>query len=430
MIQGLQNSPSFLIDHFAKALPSRPKKYTAIAEELDPALQRYKKGIDYLSCRLEGPYEKGELHGCVSFIGPFHAMILRENLSGAIVSKGTFDALGNYPKDVFNEHFWKNSETLPKYSLEKTYGQLMDSGNARYTTGFNIIMAQEEPTAIAQMKGRDIWAGLVKEGAGTPQGASWSPFLTSLASGKIINFEEIIMYMDDGLIYADSKEELERNIQSLTKGFKSIGVELQPTKCGYIKENGEWKTDLKILGTSYYHSLDWLFSKTRSGTSKPFPRPDYEQIKQYEKENLIIDKEYENKLNQLEEWCNQEAQGSRTKLLNWIKIQINRIRERGEFSPQPSHIYGKRHNLTGVFLAQTWSKGEERTKSLIKNGILKKVTKLEESKRSSFLKRMHPHYVATPETLSQISTKMVKELLIWQGNKKRTASKKSKQKGP
>jgi hypothetical protein len=86
MITALKESPNFLKEHFKKALPSKPKTYHPISKENDPALTRYEQGMGYLNANIQGPFEKTKFQGYDTFVGSHHALILRPDLSGAIIT--------------------------------------------------------------------------------------------------------------------------------------------------------------------------------------------------------------------------------------------------------------------------------------------------------------------------------------------------------
>jgi hypothetical protein len=123
---------------------------------------------------------------------------------------------------------------------------------------------------------REEWKGLGLEGKGVPQGFSISPFLSTHTLEKAINEDrhlrkQIIMYMDDGVLFARSRQSIERGIQRLKAILGLIGIELAPEKSGFVKENNKWKKDFKFLGLEYLPDEDLFQSKTRNGTQVKFP---------------------------------------------------------------------------------------------------------------------------------------------------------------
>jgi hypothetical protein len=274
-------------------------------------------------------------------------------------------------------------------------------------------------TELDRAKGRDNWAGLGLPGKGTPQGVSWSPYITSLTTGIVANnrHENILMYMDDGLLFAKTKEEMDFFKRKFEEAMTSIGVEIAPNKSGYIKENGIWLKDLKILGTRYDHQLDWLFSSTRSGTVTAMPRPDYKALE----EHLEPSKDAQKAIDLLRIWLNQEeASGSKKGLINWLK---ERIARGPEFKALPTHSYGPPLGMTGKFLSFIWAdpkKGD--VKRLISDGQFARIVQMEVNKRSFMADlrakgkwQVHDGNLE-PYQLSTISTSMVRNLFEWHRN--------------
>lgn len=123
--------------------------------------------------------------------------------------------------------------------------------------------------------GRDKWKNLGQEGKGVPQGLNTSPFISTIMTDSAFYdlglLNAIIMYMDDGLLFAETKAELERHILLLKEGLKSLGLEIEPSKSGIVKEDGKWLKSMKFLGLRYLPEKDTLMSDTRSGTQVEFP---------------------------------------------------------------------------------------------------------------------------------------------------------------
>jgi len=123
---------------------------------------------------------------------------------------------------------------------------------------------------------RDKWKHL-GQGTGVAQGANTSPFLATLALHKAVGeMEGLIMYMDDGLIYAKTEGELESRIEQFKKAIARIGLELEEKKSGMVKAGGEMIKPMKFLGIETTDGIT-LRSKTRSGTQEEFKRPISEQ---------------------------------------------------------------------------------------------------------------------------------------------------------
>jgi hypothetical protein len=123
---------------------------------------------------------------------------------------------------------------------------------------------------------RDKWKNLGQPGKGVPQGLGTSPFIsTFLTDTHLYNLgtdlKALIMYMDDGILFANSKAEMEKLIVRLKELLKGLGLEIAPEKSSYAKEDGVWKHSLKFLGLRYLPESDSFMSDTRSGTQVLFP---------------------------------------------------------------------------------------------------------------------------------------------------------------
>jgi hypothetical protein len=154
----------------------------------------------------------------------------------------------------------------------------------RLNTSYKDLMEGKPVSMAAPMRfvdepnralGRDAWKNLGQPGRGVPQGLNTSPFISTVMTDSAFYdlglWNAIIMYMDDGLLFAETRVELERNILLLKEGLKSLGLEIEPSKTGLVKEDGKWLKSLKFLGLRYLPEEDTLMSDTRSGTQVKFP---------------------------------------------------------------------------------------------------------------------------------------------------------------
>lgn len=286
---------------------------------------------------------------------------------------------------------------------------------------FDWIMEGEEPTArlkgrldnishITVLKqideatpwegvGKDWMEGLYTKGVGTPQGACYSPLLTSITSSLNLGLDNknIIMYMDDGIIAAKTEKELNKAKEKLKTAMSNMGVEIAHNKSGMVKEAGIWLKDLKIIGLNYDHNMDWIFSKTRSGTEKPMPRVKYDLLEEnFLKEHIRLTP-------------------SNKKLLEWLKHQ-------------PTHRLAVSYHMMGQCLAHIWNtmEGDPRMDILI--GQLLVLKKIKNSK-NSFFQDHRPAYAVfmegphtTPSDFVGLSGDMCQELLRY-AERKRAAPK-------
>jgi len=143
-------------------------------------------------------------------------------------------------------------------------------GNLPYKMNINHKISED-----ARALGRDRRKGLGQEGKGVPQGLGLSPFLATLLTHHWLSSfgakGQLIMYMDDGLLFADSKEEMINLIQEFKEKLGIIGVELSAEKSRWVKQDGEWLKDCKFLGLEIHENGTRIRSKTRSGTSVEIP---------------------------------------------------------------------------------------------------------------------------------------------------------------
>lgn len=72
-------------------------------------------------------------------------------------------------------------------------------------------------------------------------------------------------YADDGILYGDNPEVVE---EWLSKLAKEAGVFAKPEKSGWVKREGKWIKDLKLVGLRYDPFVDSIFASTHSGKTK------------------------------------------------------------------------------------------------------------------------------------------------------------------
>lgn len=256
-------------------LSTQPNKYILPPKEDDIATKLYEKVVDTLTVEHHGPVEKLKWFGHDLFKGQFYSLVLRQDGRGAYISNGTADALLNYPEDIVEANFWKGWESLPTYTLDKVYKDLMNLGSITKTSGFNMVRPQEPVTELARAQGRDNWKGLGKPGFGVPQGLGTSPllstFMTDVYLDELGARGNLIMYMDDGILFARNKAEMEKIKERLIELLDKIGLEIAPEKSGYIKIDNKWIKDTKFLGLKFLPGENNIMSDTRSGTQMKFP---------------------------------------------------------------------------------------------------------------------------------------------------------------
>jgi len=243
---------------------------------------------------------------------------------------------------------------------------------------------------------RDLHFDLLDDHKGVPQGLGTSPFLsvTTLCNALGTENPNLIMYMDDGVIFGDTKGEITRAIISFEKACKRIGVSINLEKSRYVKEDGEWSKDLKIVGMEYDHQLDWMRSSSRSGASKLLPK----------------------------------ANASKTLELLTREPEMRPFLRHKDYGDdlltQPTHISATKHGLMGKMMSDAWSKPGEDPKRMIQEGKFMRLVELE-TKRHSFYKdrqnriwsKEYNVALESPMVLTTMSTTMIDELLTYAATK-------------
>lgn len=172
---------------------------------------------------------------------------------------------------------WEESiaQATPAKELKKEYKNLMDSPETftlRVGNSENARYGIKIPTEEDRALGRDSWKGLGQEGRGVPQGLGISPLISTLMTD--IYFSDIrgemLMYMDDGLIFGETRETIENAINDVKNSLSQLGLELAESKSKFVKEAGSWVSGCKFLGLYYDGVKRQMSSMTRSGTCKPF----------------------------------------------------------------------------------------------------------------------------------------------------------------
>jgi hypothetical protein len=138
--------------------------------------------------------------------------------------------------------------------------------------------------------GRDTWKDLNLSNQGVPQGTSFGPFLSSLAVSvyyKEQALKDWIMYIDDGLIFHNTAEELAEKLVRLNKALDKMSVELAPEKSRLHTYESLIDNSIKFLGIRFKNTPGTLVhrrnfftisSDTRSGTIKTLPPINTEQM--------------------------------------------------------------------------------------------------------------------------------------------------------
>lgn len=163
---------------------------------------------------------------------------------------------------------------------KKVY-KLDPNGNPIERAG--VIAFGPSPMDLARAKDRN--KGLGKEDHGFPQGANFSPFLSCLVLGKALEgLKGLMMYMDDGLIYAETKAELGQRLRRLRERLQTVGLSLAEEKSRLVKEPGRFES-FRFLGIRVNSNMS-IESETRSGTKvsahlEILDRETYDKLAEY-----------------------------------------------------------------------------------------------------------------------------------------------------
>jgi len=305
-------------------LKSSPSSYVLPPEEKDIALQRYKASISQpgFSVLSSKSY---------SIMSTFlrGAVRLERNppmdlINAAMADKARNNALephpmitgevSNYRKESYAKAFEAGrkidrSEMIAAAMADKARNRALELEESIYENreitlkdSYKTLMTEEkldmrskvsdlvmadhsQPSEEDRAKGRDNWKNLGQPGKGVPQGLGTSPFISTFLTDTYLyelgtDLKALIMYMDDGILFARSKVEMERYIKRLKELLGALGLELAEDKSRYAKIDGVWQGSIKFLGLRYLPESDTLMSDTRSGTQVIFPsKSSWEDIK-------------------------------------------------------------------------------------------------------------------------------------------------------
>jgi len=151
---------------------------------------------------------------------------------------------------------------------------LLQEQRKREETGKRLLIEyRAEIRTNERAEARDAWKSLGQPGRGVPQGLGTSPFLSTFLTDTHL-YElgpNLIMYMDDGILFARNKAEMEKLIARLKELLGTLGLEIAPEKSRYVKVEGEWVDSVKFLGLRFLPSENTIMSDTRGGTKVKFP---------------------------------------------------------------------------------------------------------------------------------------------------------------
>jgi len=227
-----------------------PTEFQLPPEDKDKALKNYQELRKWSATALE-PWKNSPNYEI--YVEDYIADMMREEFG-----------MGHIPQLEFPD-----SERL-----EYIYKQLMEESQSYPTRSVYGITQYEKETMEDRARGRERWKNLSQEGRGFPQGLSFSPILSTNALERVLRVTErnLLMYMDDGLIFGDTKETVTKIIIRLEKALTKLGIQLAPEKSGWIREQWKFVKTSKFLAIRIKED-GTLVSETRSGTSREFPNP-------------------------------------------------------------------------------------------------------------------------------------------------------------
>jgi hypothetical protein len=268
-------------------LSSKPMRYVLPSEQEDKAYQEYladsRPALPNADI-FEREWKVVETHGPASI-----SIDYRKKLSG-IPTDIQWEDLSDYEKEFYKERF--TIDCLRRYNIQMTRnsagGELLVplSGNAMDLAAYFLevrkfgqeILARPRMDAIPLERehARDAWKNLGQPGKGVPQGLGTSPFLSTFLTDTYLyelgtDRKALIMYMDDGILFARNKAEMEKLIARLKELLGALGLEMEPAKSRYVKLDGEWLDSVKFLGLRFLPKENTIMSDTRGGTKIKFP---------------------------------------------------------------------------------------------------------------------------------------------------------------
>jgi len=267
----------------ANILKSTPKEYILPEEEKDIALQTFRKSQSLPNANssiFDTKWKVTEDHGIQS-LHTGYQKILRGIPTG-------IDPLTLTEEE---KKFYEDRQAVRDYTK---YQVIVRDGGAyvegdpmkiqqwieeqrsrkEVTNNFQELRSPEKP--MERELARDAWKGLGQPGKGVPQGLGTSPFISTFLLDTYLyelgtDRKALLMYMDDGILFARSKVEMEGYVKRLKELLGALGLEIEESKSKYAKIDGVWQGSIKFLGLRYLPESDTLMSDTRSGTQVIFP---------------------------------------------------------------------------------------------------------------------------------------------------------------
>jgi len=302
---------TFLEELYSKMLKSQPKKFELPPKSHDKAVKVYDENqlfkffeIFFREDNLvDITPREGSLNGkwfvTLSFESGVEPVIinkepLKQNLKEEYWDNwrimytpmgelGTRVRIVAYSNDFTTDFYYKEPMLkIHNVTLEKVYKLAMDKGYIASTEINPFTVVKSEFSELERARGRESWKDLNLPEQGVPQGSSFGPFLSSLAVSVYFKESELkdwLMYIDDGLIFHNSPEELAIKLGKLTSALNKMMVELAPEKSRLHTYESLMSESIKFLGIRFKNvpghvikrNFFTISSDTRSGTKKMLP---------------------------------------------------------------------------------------------------------------------------------------------------------------
>jgi len=285
---------TYLEGLYEKMLKSKPLKYTLPPEDKDVALSKFnaiKEAFFEDDWGVNSPTPAD--YGFQTF---YDFSRLPSGITGLNAPKYvTFDEVEEWDEVI--------AKAMKPIELKDKYKDLM-SPQGTFTRRVGNSIHGEISVAPATLEdraqGRDNWKDLNLPSQGVPQGTNFGPFLSSLAVSiyyKGQALKDWIMYIDDGLIFHNTTEELKEKLARLNKALNKMSVELAPEKSRLHTYESLKDNSIKFLGIRFKNTPGTMVSRrnfftissdTRSGTKKLVPEINADSMLQI-LENMLLE---------------------------------------------------------------------------------------------------------------------------------------------
>jgi hypothetical protein len=184
--------------------------------------------------------------------------INRDNAASRPSPNRAFDWQYELPEKLDEKRAYEKG--LRKEVLEREVQDLLEESGDSLGIGlfgltkYSGFLQRNVMTDDERAKAREAWKKLAQAGKGVPQGLGTSPlistFMTDMRFTELRN--NIIMYMDDGLLFARTEQEMKKVIKDLKTSLRMMGLSIAKAKSGWVKKAGDWiQPEPKFLGMRF-----------------------------------------------------------------------------------------------------------------------------------------------------------------------------------